>query len=280
VIWQASIYDAPDLPNSVLTYEIQRFQESAWATLVSVPATHDNDYAVVIPTDYIFIEGEIPAYSIYRLKASTVYPETTVFSGDFYAYSIDNIPPPKPNAFIVDDHGYRYVIWDEPDIPDLAEMCVYRSTESGFIPDIPLACPEVGLYDESHLGYFYYRVQFSDTHGNLSELSDELHGQYPTGVNIVLPTMFSLEQNHPNPFNPSTTIKFSLPVSSRLNLHVFDVSGKLVKTLASNQVMEAGNYVKVWHGRDNWGQAVSTGIYFYKLSAGDYTEVRRMALIK
>jgi hypothetical protein len=91
---------------------------------------------------------------------------------------------------------------------------------------------------------------------------------------------FDLNQNHPNPFNPSTTINFSLPESSPVTLRVYDISGKLVRDLISSQVIEAGLQEKVWNGKDDHDQFVSAGIYFYKLTAGNFTETRRMALVK
>ncbi len=89
-----------------------------------------------------------------------------------------------------------------------------------------------------------------------------------------------LHQNHPNPFNPSTTISFTLPSASPVSLKIYDVSGKVVRDLVSGQTMEEGTQQVMWDGRDDDGQVVSAGVYFYKLSAGDFSETKRMVLVK
>jgi hypothetical protein len=167
-----------------------------------------------------------------------------------------------------------------PDVPDLGEMCVYRGTESGFVPEEPIACPEVNYWQESHLSYYWYRVQFSDIHGNNSEFSDELVGQYPTSVDEGMPTTFSVRQNIPNPFNPTTAIAFDLPKQAAVSLRVFDLAGHTVRVLLDHEATPQGRHEAVWNGRDDSGRQVASGAYFYRLEAGDYSETKRMVLIK
>ena len=88
-----------------------------------------------------------------------------------------------------------------------------------------------------------------------------------------------LAQNFPNPFNPNTTINFSISSTSEVNLSVFNIRGQHVRTLKSG-VYTAGNHSVVWDGTDSSNRGVSSGIYFYRLEAGDRTEVRRMLLMK
>jgi len=88
-----------------------------------------------------------------------------------------------------------------------------------------------------------------------------------------------LEQNRPNPFNPSTQIVYQLAGNERVSLVVYDVSGKLVRTLV-DQLQPTGTYSVTWDGRDNGGRLSSTGVYFYKLTAGKFTQTRRMVLLK
>ena len=88
------------------------------------------------------------------------------------------------------------------------------------------------------------------------------------------PSAFSLEQNYPNPFNPSTSIKFSLPVSSMVKLVVYDAAGKIVEELVNSQ-LDAGSYSFAFNGTN-----IASGVYFYKLTAGSFSEVKKMLLIK
>ena len=90
---------------------------------------------------------------------------------------------------------------------------------------------------------------------------------------------YRLAQNYPNPFNPATTIGYELPAPSRVILRIFDVSGRLVRTLV-NENKGPGAHGAVWDGTDGAGVAVSSGIYFYKLQAGDYVETKRMVLLR
>jgi len=96
----------------------------------------------------------------------------------------------------------------------------------------------------------------------------------------VMPTRFSVAQNHPNPFNPSTTISFAVPEGAGVvTLAIYDVSGRLVRTLESGS-LAAGNYSRVWNGRDAQDRTVGSGTYFYRLSGNNFSEARKMILIQ
>ena len=99
----------------------------------------------------------------------------------------------------------------------------------------------------------------------------------PTGTGTVESN--SLSQNYPNPFNPQTTIAFSVKERGLVNLKVYNVAGQLVRTLA-NEEFAAGGHTKVWDGRNDAGQAVSSGVYFYKLVANNFTQTKKMVLLK
>ncbi len=91
---------------------------------------------------------------------------------------------------------------------------------------------------------------------------------------------YELQQNYPNPFNPSTNIKFSVGKPASVSVSIYDVHGRLVKDLVSNQPYAPGLYTIHWDGRNNLGDKVSTGTYFCKLRAGRFVKTRKMALIK
>jgi len=93
------------------------------------------------------------------------------------------------------------------------------------------------------------------------------------------PDMFRLFQNYPNPFNPSTTIQFDLPKAAHVRLCVYGVTGELIATIFDKQMTE-GRKEAVWAGRDDKGMAVSSGIYFYRLIAGDFVETKKMVLLR
>lgn len=90
---------------------------------------------------------------------------------------------------------------------------------------------------------------------------------------------FALLPNFPNPFNPSTAIRFEVPAPGRASLRIFDASGRLVRTLVDG-TLPAGRYRTVWNGVDDRGTAVASGVYVYTISAGRRTLTRKMTLLK
>ena len=99
-----------------------------------------------------------------------------------------------------------------------------------------------------------------------------------TGVrenaSVVHPSYFRLNQNYPNPFNPSTTISFNIPTKSFVTMKVYNNLGREVATIISEE-MSAGSYSKQWNA-----SALSSGIYFYRLHAGFFTETKKLVLLK
>ncbi|KPJ61076.1 MAG: hypothetical protein AMJ46_03680 [Latescibacteria bacterium DG_63] len=94
------------------------------------------------------------------------------------------------------------------------------------------------------------------------------------------PQVFALEQNSPNPFNPVTNIFFSIPAKAKVELYVYDVSGRVVKKLVDGVPMEPGRHKATWDGRNDAGRAVSSGVYFCKLSAADKVAQMKMVVLK
>ncbi len=95
----------------------------------------------------------------------------------------------------------------------------------------------------------------------------------------LIPTGFVLGANYPNPFNPSTTIEYTLPSRSHVRVEVLDVLGRVVRTLV-DEIQPAGDHALTWDGKDNSGAVAATGIYLYRVEAGDFTGARKMILLK
>ena len=94
-----------------------------------------------------------------------------------------------------------------------------------------------------------------------------------------VPHKFSLSQNYPNPFNPTTVLEFEIARSAKASLKIYNILGQLVRVLVDEE-KTPGTYTVYWDGNDKNGQPVSSGIYFYKFEAGDFTGVKKMVLIK
>ena len=94
-----------------------------------------------------------------------------------------------------------------------------------------------------------------------------------------VPLVFSLSQNAPNPFNPETIISYSLPQSEQVKLVIYNVLGQEIRTLV-NAFKPAGRYRVVWNSKDDFGRSVSSGVYFYQITAGKFTNTRKMLILK
>lgn len=94
------------------------------------------------------------------------------------------------------------------------------------------------------------------------------------------PASFGLHQNFPNPFNPSTEIRFSLAETAGVNLRIYDLEGRLVRHLVPGTRFDAGHHAVVWDGTDRRGHPASSGIYFYRLKTEDFSDSRKMMLLK
>ena len=94
-----------------------------------------------------------------------------------------------------------------------------------------------------------------------------------------LPADYALEQNYPNPFNPATTIEYSLPTRSEVTISIYNILGQEVKTLV-NAVKAAGDHVARWDGTDRTGERVASGVYFYRIEAGNFVSSKKMLLLK
>jgi hypothetical protein len=95
-----------------------------------------------------------------------------------------------------------------------------------------------------------------------------------------LPKTFELTNNYPNPFNPSTTIQFGLPRNADVALVIFNVLGQRIRTLVDHEQRSAGRYSVVWDGRDDGGNSVGSGMYFYRLETGQVALVKKMLMLK
>jgi hypothetical protein len=95
----------------------------------------------------------------------------------------------------------------------------------------------------------------------------------------VVPRSFSLTQNYPNPFNPSTVIGFSVPRKEEVRVDVFDILGRHVRTIVSDEI-EPGTYRVRWDGLDQQGIQAISGVYFYKFTSGSFEATRKMILLR
>jgi len=95
----------------------------------------------------------------------------------------------------------------------------------------------------------------------------------------AIPLQYTLHQNYPNPFNPITTLRYDLPEQATVNIIIYDMLGRQVRTLL-NQTQDAGFKLVIWNATNDHGKPVSAGVYLYKIQAGEFVQTRKMVLLK
>lgn len=139
----------------------------------------------------------------------------------------------------------------------------------------------VGLTDGNT---YWWRVRYRDKNLQWSEWSDERSFIIGSGTKVeersgAVVKESKLYANYPNPFNPTTAIQFDIAKTGHVRMDVFNINGRRVKTLVDKE-MPSGQYSVIWNGTNDSGQKLASGIYFYRLTAKDYYNIKRAVLIK
>ena len=155
---------------------------------------------------------------------------------------------------------------------------VYRSTNFGanWAPSFTGSIGSLNHLDFGANGSNIYGWTVS-AGGTIAAFSGTVSGIASNGNSV--PSEFVLEQNYPNPFNPSTKIQFEIPASSRVSLKIYNSLGEEVATLVDN-IMNAGTHSVEWNGKNHFNSTVASGVYFYRLTAENFVQTKKMLMIK
>lgn len=199
-------------------------------------------------------------------------------------FTLIDLPSVESLSFFVDnDSGLFTMLWMEPadTVFPISNYRVYRRFDSGPYKMIQESADT--NYSETFVlegAYRFYVVPvYMNEEGGLSQI---VYAPYPyvgTEENSIPGLITSLGKNYPNPFNPTTTIQFSLAEAGRAKLSIYNTRGQLVRQLADSDYL-AGKHQLVWDGRDRQGKSVASGLYFYRLQAGKYSQSHKMILMK
>ncbi len=279
VSWSASPQDVNGATPRVTQYDVERFAGS-WHWVTSVPARTHAVYSAIVEGVRVFVAGQAPPWQRYRIVARCDGGAPFWVSNVDSTYSFDNLAPAPPELVLHDTETSRIVVWNGDGEADALETCLYRGRISGFVSDAPHYCSSaVPYYIEDDLDLYYYRARTFDIHGNVSEWSNEVVGRWPTPVPIAPSTTLRLYPCQPNPFNPRTTIRYDVPESGSVHLGIFDLAGRLVRTLVDDSKTQ-GSYEVTWDGRDTASKDVGSGTYLARLRFGNRIETVRMGLIR
>jgi len=124
---------------------------------------------------------------------------------------------------------------------------------------------------------FWAQLKLQNMSGSGSG-SIALHEQQD--IKQAVPKTYGLQQNYPNPFNPITTMQYQLPEETTVSLIIYNMNGQIINKLVNHQVQQAGIYQAQWNATDMAGNAVSSGMYFYKLICNDFVDVKKMLLLR
>ncbi len=276
--WTRSVYDEPGAHYTVTGYGVFRRIDAAgekledWDSIGWISAHGDEVYNFVSPTVCDSTDAGI-CWSVFFIRATTADPFTFFDTPPDSGYSVDNLFPAAPTGLLLADGTLS---WDEPVDADFAYFTVYGA--SGPTPADGTILGQVVdpslTVDPS--GHAYLLVTATDASGNESEA-----GVYDTATHAdATPTAFRLLGAVPNPFNPSTEIRFELPAAARVDLTIYDAAGRLVRRLARGVELSAGVRSLPWDGADDAGRTVPAGVYVYRLKAGGETGTGRMMLVK
>jgi hypothetical protein len=253
-----------------------------WEVLGTVPARQQNTYIYLAPT--LGDSTETIRYSVYFISAHTTTPSVYFDSPPDSGYSVDNIAPGVPQSFAVayNTGNGNQLSWDPAPEADFQYYRIFRGNDEDFVPDATNVVHETATpawTDPDHDGWdVHYKVTTVDDAGNESDPAAP--GNVTAATGPAIPKTFALYQNVPNPFNPTTMIYYDVPVAGgKVTLQVYDVAGRLVSTLVDG-VQTPGRKQVTWDGRNSRGNAVATGVYFYKMTGPGFEQTRKMVMMK
>jgi hypothetical protein len=257
-----------------------------WELVETVDALYMEAYGKPVAT--LFDSTAVcTEYHYFQVVAHTSDPEVFWKSAPDSGYSVDNLAPCPPlclegeQSFAPEGLDLR---WNRNMEPDFDCYHVYRGLTEDFVPSegnrLNSSCDTL-YFDSgwSWSGGYYYKVSGVDVHGNESGFAllrpDDVSGADTRRV----PEASYLAQNYPNPFNPMTRVKFGLVASAHISLRIYDAAGRLVRVLVEGD-RAAGRHTELWDGCDASGKSVASGVYFYRLDAGSFTQTRKMILLQ
>ncbi len=239
------------------------------------------DYALYLPQATYTLTAALD----YHITQNT--PEFTISNQQFsyiYNFHLDYLSSPTGLAYsgaIGDSLIYLTWIAPEPGTYPVQGYNIYRKFETHPYMLIGATATTSFVEELSATGLYYYYVRAVYAEGEGAP-TDIVSVEFPfvsNGDNEIPALVNALGINYPNPFNPTTSISFSLAKAGQATLKIYNTKGQLVKTLINTE-KSSGNHTVVWNGMNNEGKAVSSGIYFYRLDAPGYSKTRKMMLLK
>jgi hypothetical protein len=256
-------------------------QLAGWDYVMTVPATTDTDYQTVVPT---LADSNSTGFHRTALfvRAATATPGIYFDSEPDSGYSADNLPPAPPTPFTgAYVAGATNLHWGANSEPDFWYYKLYRGSSAGFVPGAGNQIAnksDTGYVDVGPSGS-YYKLSAVDVNGNESAIALLTPGATLGVGGGALPGQLALAAPRPNPASEQTMLSFALPEAGPVQLAVYDMEGRRVRTVSSER-MEAGEHQLRFDLRDGGGRQIASGLYFVRLEAGGQRLVKRLAIVE
>jgi hypothetical protein len=244
-----------------------------WIQIGTVLPLQRTHYSFLAPTLRNSSDGTSGAH-FFRVTAQLAGGGGLLTSNIASGASIDNLSPAPPTGLqVVQESFGNRLRWKPNAERDLRSYAVFRSDTHPSPAPALLGTTTDTTFADTTAGSFYYYVSAVDIHDNASPFAVDSTMLVSAGLEPV-PHSFALHQNYPNPFNPVTKIRFTI-VDRRLTIvSVYDLLGREVATLV-NEVKEPGTYEVAFDA-----SGLASGVYLYRLQSGDFTQIRRMTVLK
>jgi hypothetical protein len=241
-----------------------------WVFVGSVPANGESVYNMVVPTLADSTAGGGIHWSVFFVRALTAAPTTYFDSAPDSGYSVDNLAPSVPLNLAYITPGI--LTWDDVPDADFDFYNVYGSSSANFDETAEFLgnaiTPTFDVQTQTHAHFFVTATDFGGNEGEPASITN------PTGITgppRVLTTSLSA---HPNPFNPATTIVYSVEEAGPVTVAVYDAAGTLIDTLVDNEHREATEY------RIEYRPRGASGVYFVRLESGRQVRNAKLVLLK
>ncbi|MBT5420835.1 MAG: T9SS type A sorting domain-containing protein [Candidatus Cloacimonetes bacterium] len=212
---------------------------------------------------------------------------TNLFNAaNFSTITYGSVPqtPPAPENVVLDEitETLLNISWSMPAINDLNHFNIYSAIND---ENFELLTETIGvefIYEFDNIPFTTYKFYITaiNQQGMESDPSETVEYTTVDADGNIIPVTTQLNGNYPNPFNPTTSISFSVAqTSSFVNVEIFNIKGQRVKQLV-NEILSTGNHVTVWNGKDDNNKQAASGIYFYKMKTGEFQQSKKMLLLK
>ncbi len=248
-----------------------------------------------IDANPIFVDADNGDYTLQSPNSPCIDAGTAELDGDGTEDITDySGSAPDMGAFesnLAAPTGFQYYLqsesvmlwWNPSTDENFQYFLLERSTDDQFVENVVSNYLVDSYYTDEDLEFnteYFYRVSsYSTDWSEYSETISVVLEDLDISNGDNMPISYKIHQNHPNPFNPVTTIRYDLPEDGLVNITIYDMMGRQINTLVSI-VQQAGFKSIKWDATDSFGKPVSAGVYLYSIEVGEFRQTKKMVLLK